>query len=412
MAKILSRRSCPFSYPTKSIILHVYLDQIVPKADLGLLREKMWIKTVPSLPYLTTALEVSVMAMCFAKIGDFHNDGRFKFEGLQLYHRALRELQLALLNPQLLYDDQTLGACVALTHYELTQCPSDSVVPYMNHIAGCAKLVQIRGPQRHRDGLGHKIFTHFRVQDILFNLDLQTPTFLAEPQWQRIPWQYTSKTAYEAVWDLLSFAPELVGNGNKLGQMEPKIQAIVATDLLSKCWELDHELKVIYDQLLSAAEEPLYWTELASNVRQLEEGVVFPLAFRFRDLESASTLIIIWATQTILWHGMIQLHQLMQRLQSVIPMGQESRTLTLREPGHQRHYVPPALNIFQSVEYCTREEFLDLGPKSIAAPLRIAIDILKQYPAYDREVSWGRSMLQKVQARSLRLLGFYVESKH
>lgn len=156
--------SCKPAY--RQQILHVYLDQIVPKADLGLLRERMWIKSVPTLPYLTTALEVSIMAMCFAKIGDFHADERFKFEGLQLYHRSLRELQLALLDPQLLYDDQTLGACVALTHYELTECPSDSTVPYMNHIAGCTKLIQIRGPERHRDGLAHKIFTHFRVQGV------------------------------------------------------------------------------------------------------------------------------------------------------------------------------------------------------------------------------------------------------
>jgi len=162
-------------------ILHVYLDQIVPKADLGLLRERMWIKTVPTLPYVTKALEVAIMAMCFAKIGDFQGDETFKFGGLQLYHRALRELQFALLDPHLLYDDQTLGACVALTHYELTQCPSDSMVPYTNHIVGCAKLVQIRGPERHRDGLAHKIFAHFRVQAVsLFTFECGRRDFAAD----------------------------------------------------------------------------------------------------------------------------------------------------------------------------------------------------------------------------------------
>jgi len=194
--------------------------------------------------------------------------------------------------------------------------------------------------------------------------------------------------------------------------MEPKLQAIVATDLLSKCWELDHELKLLYDQVLNSTEQPLYWTELASNAAHLEEEIIFPLAFHFLDLESANTLLITWSTQAILWHGMIQLHQLMQHLESVGLVGQDTRPLILREPGHQRDYVPPALNIFQSVEYCTREEFLDLGPKSIAAPLRVAIDILRAYPAYDREVLWGRRMLQKVQARSLRILNFYVESKY
>lgn len=126
----------------------------------------MWIHSIPSLPYLTPAMETSIMAMCFAKLADFNGDERLRFEGLQLYHRALRELQLALLDPELLYDEQTLGACVALTHYELSQCPSDSMEPYMNHVAGCEKLLQIRGPERHKDGLAHKIFTHFRVQGV------------------------------------------------------------------------------------------------------------------------------------------------------------------------------------------------------------------------------------------------------
>lgn len=147
-------------------ILSVYLDQIVPKVDLGLLRKRMWIKTVPYLPYLTPALEISVMAMCSAKIGDFNADDRFKLEGRQLYHRALHELQVALLDRKLLYDDQTLGACVALTHYEMTECPSDSMQPYMSHVAGCEKLIQLRGPERHQNGFAHKIFAHFRVQGV------------------------------------------------------------------------------------------------------------------------------------------------------------------------------------------------------------------------------------------------------
>lgn len=147
-------------------ILGIYMDQIVPKVDLGLLKERMWIESIPCLPHLTVALESAVMAMCFAKIGDFNGDERFKLEGLQLYHRALRELRVALLDPQLLYDDQTLGACVALTHYEMTECPSDSMQPYMSHIAGCEKLIHLRGPDRHRDGIAHKIFAHFRVQAV------------------------------------------------------------------------------------------------------------------------------------------------------------------------------------------------------------------------------------------------------
>ncbi|KAK5065389.1 hypothetical protein LTR84_001227 [Exophiala bonariae] len=391
-------------------ILCIYMDQIVPKVDLGLLKDRMWIESVPCLPYLTSALESSIMAMCFAKIGDFNGDERFKLEGLQLYHRALRELRMALLHPQLLYDDQTLGACVALTHYEMTECPSDSMQPYLSHVTGCEKLICLRGPEKHRDGMAHKIFAHFRVQGILYNLGIHKPTFLADPDWQRIPWQNTSKSAYDKIWDLLSFAPELVAKGDMIAKMEPELQANVATDLLSKCWELDHELMLVYDRVMSSGEQPTYWTQLASNVTATEEEIMFPLALNFRDLNIANTLLMMWSTQTILWHGMMRLTELLHYLQCTLPDGNKVQTLVLHELGQQRDYMIPARNILRSVEYCSREEFLDLGPKSIAAPLRIAIDILKLYPSHEQEELWGRLMLQKVYTRSLRLLSFYDES--
>lgn len=211
------------------------------------------------------------------------------------------------------------------------------------------------------------------------------------------------------VWDLLSFAPELVATGSMLGRMEPKLQASVAAELLSKCWKLDHELKLLCDQVLSSGEQPLYWTELANNVPHFEEEILFPLALNFRDLNIANTMLMIWSTQAILWHGMLRLTELMHHLQSTIPTEDEFGTVILHELGRQRDYLTPARNILQSVEYCAREEFLDLGPKSIAAPLRIAIDILKLNPNHGREEVWGRSMLQMLQARSLRLLNFYVE---
>lgn len=192
--------------------------------------------------------------------------------------------------------------------------------------------------------------------------------------------------------------------------MEPELQATVAVDLLSKCWELDHELMLVCDQVMGSAEQPLYWTELARNVTECEHDIIFPLAFNFRDLNIANTLLMLWSTQTILWHGMIRLTELLHHLQTILPLEDKVQTAVLHKLDHQRDYITPARNILQSVEYCTREEFLDLGSKSIAAPLRIAIDILKLYPIHGREESWGRFMLQKVYARSLRLLSFYDES--
>ena len=106
------------------------------------------------------------MALCVAKIGDYNHDKRLSYEGLRLYSRALFELQKALADPELIYHDHTLAACSLLSQFEISQCPQDSVRAYLQHMEGCEKLVQMRGPERHVEGLGHKLFLLFRVQAV------------------------------------------------------------------------------------------------------------------------------------------------------------------------------------------------------------------------------------------------------
>jgi hypothetical protein len=106
------------------------------------------------------------MAMCLGKLGDFGNDRTLSHESLKLYHRGLHELQRALSDPNQMYDDQTLASSIALASYELSQCPTDSMDAYLSHTSGCAKLIQLRGPEAHTQGLGHQVFVHYRAQGV------------------------------------------------------------------------------------------------------------------------------------------------------------------------------------------------------------------------------------------------------
>lgn len=146
-------------------LLEVYLDNHLSKNNsLGPMQQRVWLIQIPGLPHLTPALESSMMALCLSKLGDVHNDPTLVHESLKLYQRSLHQLQLALWEPELMLDDQTLTACLALGMYEMSQCPNRTKHGYISHTLGCRRLVQLRGPEAHVDGLGHAIFVHFRIQ--------------------------------------------------------------------------------------------------------------------------------------------------------------------------------------------------------------------------------------------------------
>jgi Fungal specific transcription factor domain len=129
-------------------------------------RGKIWLLLLPEMPTLTVALETSILAVCTARIGRLNADQVLLQEGLRLYTRGLCELQKALWNPKLMYREETLAACMALTMYELQECPAKSGGGYVTHNAGAMKLIQLRGAGAHTEGLAHLIFLAFRLHGV------------------------------------------------------------------------------------------------------------------------------------------------------------------------------------------------------------------------------------------------------
>jgi len=262
-------------------------------------------------------------------------------------------------------------------------------------------------------------------------LETRQPTFLTDPVWQEVPWQRNPKTPFDQIYDFLSLAPELLGRARMFNYLDLNSQLELATDTISKCWQLDHDLLSLYDTLTASQRGPLYWSELARERifdDDSEDGMVFPVAFHFPNLTVASTVLVYWSIQNLLWQGMNNLYNLMTSLKTKFSTGAsveeanvDSATvstasfrtnyaegiLELPPLQHRADFATPARNILQSVEYCLQEEMMDLGPKAVAAPLRIAMETLRSCPEYTREVLWAEEAMTKVQERSLRLLIYY-----
>jgi Fungal specific transcription factor domain len=128
-----------------------------------------WLSIIPTISGPSKALEIASLSVCTSRMS--HNPLGTQNEvlsqtGLKLYIQGLQAVQKALTNPNLMYSDQTLAACLLLAMFEIYECPAGSRKAYLTHQDGVAQLVYLRGPERHQEGLGHSIFLAFRSMSV------------------------------------------------------------------------------------------------------------------------------------------------------------------------------------------------------------------------------------------------------
>jgi hypothetical protein len=156
-------------YPFHQQLLAEFLYNYVPDMDKvawgrasTAKDERSWLMLLPEVADVTTALEMSILALSSAKLGRLNDNMQLVIESRKLYGHSLRELQKALWDPKLMYKDETLAACLMLMMYEIMECPADSRKGWITHSNGCLRLIQVRGPEAHKSGFGHQLFLSCR----------------------------------------------------------------------------------------------------------------------------------------------------------------------------------------------------------------------------------------------------------
>lgn len=148
-------------------LINAFITTCVPDSALQSGITGPWLILLSQLQMRTKVLETTSLAISAAVLGRSNNDTTLVKESLKLYTRGLRELQNALWNSNLMYDDETFAACFLLSLYEVMECPGDAYSAYVSHCTGCLKLVEARGVERHTSGIAHQLFVGFRSQGVL-----------------------------------------------------------------------------------------------------------------------------------------------------------------------------------------------------------------------------------------------------
>ncbi|OGM48028.1 hypothetical protein ABOM_002741 [Aspergillus bombycis] len=378
---------------------------------------RSWISLLGELPTGGNALDLSSAAIAASVIGRSFQNNTLIRESLKLYTQGLQQLQRALWDPNLMREDGTLAACMALSLYEALECPSAGSDGYFSHCKGILALVQARGVYAHSSGAGHQLFLGVRIPGILYGLECQTPNFLFDSIWIEQPWRGTQKPFFHQVADCLSQAPSILQRVQTLPHLSPDQQAQLIHDLVRECWQIDGSLDRIYDEMHFATSEPLYWLVPSQSNLCAVTGPcrnLFPVSFCFTDPESATTLILLWAVRVMLWSGLCNLYRIpipeisVDRVVHTSPVN--TSTGEIFEPlpplGHRLDYPAMVHHVCQSVEYLLQDELLLAGPLSVSLALGIVIDTIREEPRCVQEATWLQTALEVVQRRGLGVLKY------
>lgn len=146
----------------------------------------LWLAELALRPTLSVALTWAIRAISTSQLARKAGDGRLIDTSRQMYGKALLKLSSALLDSEEGLSSDTLSATVLLSFYEIFNCTDR--YSWIKHAGGAAQLIKIRGPERHRSGVGRLVFTACRVSIIMDSFQKQVPCFLDEPSWRKLCW--------------------------------------------------------------------------------------------------------------------------------------------------------------------------------------------------------------------------------
>lgn len=135
-----------------------------PSADLTFFQT--WVTTLQDPTSTCTPLKASSLACCAAWFARNDQNPSMIDYSRHLYTQGLQEVREALRVPKLVLEDETLGACLALTVFEVSECPGQSRAAYDWHRRANLNLLRLRGAKRHREGVGHELFLAARLHGV------------------------------------------------------------------------------------------------------------------------------------------------------------------------------------------------------------------------------------------------------
>lgn len=228
---------------------------------------------------VTTAMR----ALLMTHFGGMRDDVTMRRSGLEAYQQALLLTNRSLQDPRASRADGVLAACKLLALYEHL---AGSGFNWERHTLGVNRLLSVRGPLKHTDGVGHSMFLDSRHSAMITAIIRRQHTFLSEPDWKRLPWAKHPKDFRQELIDIMLDLPEVLAEldtakAMKQANQDPTEQL---QRLLDHCQALLEEAHAWYDRFIDSIVP-----ELRDRFR---EGISQSLSFK--HFGTAHTMTLYW----------------------------------------------------------------------------------------------------------------------
>ena len=297
-------------------------------------------------------------------------------EGTKLYVQTLKSLRNDLAGPEA-FSLATLAATSTLSMFELVTLSTH--YGWIQHAGGLARLMEARGPGKHKSQLERKVFLENRVLLASQAMVMRQRTFLAQEAWKSIPWEDSPETkdAFDYLMDIICDVPSIVEDTDLLSHSSSNMEGLRGEALFL---DIAHRM----DQALS--ELDAWWRGWATKnldrvverqpnstdrVSYDEEGPLFHTVLFYESY---------WECYVTIFHNAVRVI-LLGIWQQLCNMSY-AESHPVKTPNHEVNPLPLlgvsidkrglALEIFRSLEFCEHQSKKFMGTFCILFPILYA----------------------------------------
>lgn len=412
-------------YAFRDLYIADFLSIYLTRTSSSATTPASWLQIVINVPTPGEALCFAISALSLAVVGRARGNLALSVEGARKYGKALWELQKALWDDHLKFQDQTLAACITLVLYEIYECPAMNLTGWITHAQGMSRLVEARGPKMHRSPLAHAMYKEYCSLTMVENLAMRKASFVHEPRWSTEPWEGITKTADQRLYNLGSEVSRILEKADA-SKLIPDPQQLLKEKitLIAQCHDLVERFDVWYEELEAEMPSPRFWPRFSNVMRPVDKANnerVFPLSFEFANLQTAKTMLDYWTLLILLYSTILITYRTLagssgtfesvhkpehpadsQRAKAKIHPDR-SRLPVLTDKYKPHNLFVLANNIAQSMEYMLSKGTGVLGSSWAFFPLKAAIQCYRYRPG--RELQWLQETIETVSTEERSRLG-------
>ncbi|KAF2711306.1 hypothetical protein K504DRAFT_374400, partial [Pleomassaria siparia CBS 279.74] len=294
--------------------IELYLDMYLPlmECDRTPLLQYGLSNVVTSLYLQDDALQMALVALVLAAVGQARRYQPMMEQGKQLYGRALREVTKALSDPRRVGSAAVLGVPRVLGMFEVSTDTltwvnhlSGSIVQMLfgsdsnlsiqarsweSHAAGDMALMKAKGPRAFRTGVAHSLFLEARLNPIILGITTRKATPMDTEKWKSVPWEGREKLPMDSLIDILAAIPELLEGQDKVATCPNHERETHMERLVQKCQKTDIEMDAWF---------------FANRDKLWEPEIEEPVPITFPDLVTAYLTVLYWTACLLLYEAII-----------------------------------------------------------------------------------------------------------